>query len=210
MNRISTDEEIIAGLKQRDIRVYEDCIEKYKNYVGAIVVRQIGNTMEKEDIEEAVSDVFFAIWKQADKIKTDNRDNWNLKSYLATISRNIAINKLRQKNRFDTVSFDGNIYSDNNSEDYGERRMYRQNNGEKNDSFGSPEDYIVNKEHMEQIGKAIETLGSPDKEMFIQYHYDGVSINRLSDEYGINSNTIKSKLSRSRYKLKKYFKGIDG
>lgn len=68
MTQLKTDEELFVGLRQRDIKVYEECVEKYKNYVGSIIVRQIGNTMEKEDIEEVVSDVFLQYGNKLTKL----------------------------------------------------------------------------------------------------------------------------------------------
>ena len=34
MTQLKTDEELFVRLRQRDIKVYEECVEKYKNYVG--------------------------------------------------------------------------------------------------------------------------------------------------------------------------------
>lgn len=207
MVRIHTDEDIICGLKQRDIRIYEECIEKYKNYVGSVIVKQIGQTMAKEDVEEVVSDVFFAIWKQAERINMENYSGGSLKAYLAMIAKNMAINKLRQNSRLSVVSFDNTVYKDeeHNSDDYMERQIYENSRNVNNDRYMEPENYVEKKEHLKQVNMAIEKLGSPDSDIFVQYHYDGMTINQLSSKYGMNENTIKSKLSRSRKKLKKYF-----
>ena len=163
-----------------------------------IILRQIGNTMEKEDIEEVVSDVFFAIWKQADKINIDNSDSWNLKAYLASIAKKKAINKLRQKSKLNIIPFENNTYKKDSdvSDDYIERQVYENSAGIVQSRYDNPEDYVVNKERMEQVGEAIRALKSPDKDIFMQYHYDGMTINEISSNYGINENTIKSKLFR--------------
>ena len=210
MTQLKSDEELFVRLRQRDIKVYEECVEKYKNYVGSIIVRQIGNTMEKEDIEEVVSDVFFAIWKQADKINIDNSDSWNLKAYLASIAKKKAINKLRQKSKLNIIPFENNTYKkdSNVSDDYIERQVYENSAGIVQSRYDNPEDYVVNKERMEQVGEAIRALKSPDKDIFMQYHYDGMTINEISSNYGINENTIKSKLLRCRNKVKRYFNAI--
>ncbi len=210
MAQIKTDEELFVGLKKRDIRIYEECVEKYKNYVGSIVVRQIGNTMEKEDIEEVVSDVFFAIWKQADKINIDSSDSCNLKAYLASIAKKMAINKLRQKSKLNVIPFENNTYKKDNdiADDYIERQVYENSTNISQSRYDNPEDYVVNKERMQQVGEAIQALESPDKDIFMQYHYDGMTINEISSNYGMNENTIKSKLLRCRNKVKSYFNAI--
>ena len=52
------DEKIIKGIKNRKRSSLEKAIEKYSAYVNVVVYNIIGGKMSKEDIEEAVSDVF--------------------------------------------------------------------------------------------------------------------------------------------------------
>ena len=47
-----------------------------------------------EDIEEAISDKFFKLWKNVDKFKKDK--GTTLKSYIYAIARNTALDKRRQ------------------------------------------------------------------------------------------------------------------
>ncbi len=67
-------------------------IDEYSNYVFKIVDNIVGNSLSYQDKEEIVSDTFFLLWKNQDKI-----DN-NLKAYLGAIARNSSYNKLRQNN----------------------------------------------------------------------------------------------------------------
>jgi RNA polymerase sigma-70 factor (ECF subfamily) len=59
------------------------------------VRNMIGTYMKTEDIEEVVSDAFVLLWNHASQIRENST---TLKSYLAAISRNQALKKLRSHN----------------------------------------------------------------------------------------------------------------
>ena len=67
-------------------------IEEYSNYIFKIVDNIVGKTLNYQDKEEIVSDTFFLLWKNQEKINT------NLKAYMGKIAKNCAYNKLRQNN----------------------------------------------------------------------------------------------------------------
>lgn len=81
----------------------ETIIDEYAGYVFKIVDNIIGNTLSYQDKEEIVSDTFYLLWKNQDKIST------NLKSYLSVIARNASYDKLR-KYKFTTPICDNMGY----------------------------------------------------------------------------------------------------
>lgn len=81
----------------------ETIIDEYASYVFKIVDNIIGNTLSYQDKEEIVSDTFYLLWKNQDKIST------NLKSYLSVIARNASYDKLR-KYKFTTPICDNMGY----------------------------------------------------------------------------------------------------
>ena len=80
-------------------------IEEYKDYVYTIIKNTSGNALIPADIDEIISDVFFLIWKNSAKIKT------NLKAYIATTARNCAINRMRENKIAITEYDDKYLYS---------------------------------------------------------------------------------------------------
>lgn len=48
----------------------ETIIDEYANYVFKIVDNIIGNTLSYQDKEEIVSDTFYLLWKNQEKINT--------------------------------------------------------------------------------------------------------------------------------------------
>ena len=70
----------------------EVIIEKYSNYIYKIIENIIGNKLNYQDKEEIMSDAFYLLWKNQNKIKT------NLKSYLSKIAKNCSYEYLRNNN----------------------------------------------------------------------------------------------------------------
>lgn len=89
INKIKLDIEII--------------IKEYSNYVFKIVDNTVNNSLSYQDKEEIVSDTFYLLWKNQDKIES------NLKSYLATIAKNCSYQRLNKLNS--EMTLDENITS---------------------------------------------------------------------------------------------------
>lgn len=171
------DEIMIRKLKKRDMSAFEEIINTYKNYVGAVVKSRISPSMELEDVEEVVADVFFALWKQSDKL--DSKKG-TIKNYLGMIARNMAINKLRERRDTIAMEDDMEIPGDN-----------------------STELEVINREAMDMVIFELDSLKSPDKEIFVRYHMDGEEVKQIAEDLHLNTNTVKAKLARTRKKLKK-------
>ena len=73
-------------------------IAEYSNYVFKIVNNIAGKSLCYEDKEEIVSDTFYLLWKNQDRIES------NLKAYLATIAKNCTYKKLKDSNM--AIQFD--------------------------------------------------------------------------------------------------------
>ena len=87
----------------------EKVIDEYSSYVRTIINNMASEYLSKEDIEEILSDTFFILWKNTDKLEDDKL----LSSYIAGITRNLV----KEKGRKTQVNFDifeyENILQDN-------------------------------------------------------------------------------------------------
>ena len=83
----------------------EIIIDEYSNYVFKIVDNIIGTSLPYEDKEEVVSDVFYLLWKNQDKITK------NFKGYLGVIAKNCSYSKLRKSN--DNLEYQDNLLNNN-------------------------------------------------------------------------------------------------
>lgn len=75
-----------------DEKTLENLMKQYTGYVYTIVKGISCDCLEKEDMEEIVSDVFFSLWKSQQSFENHN----TLKPYLAQIARNQTRNRLRE------------------------------------------------------------------------------------------------------------------
>ena len=71
----------------------EKIINEYSSYTATIIYNMSRNSLKDEDKEEIVSEVFFILWKNKDKLNI----NKYLSSYIAGITRNVVKEYLRNE-----------------------------------------------------------------------------------------------------------------
>ncbi len=168
------DIEIIKGLVNNDMNCYEYLIDKYTCYVVAIIKKIANTQLSNQDIEELTSDVFIKIWQMRtqNKLMPDK-----LKAYIAKITRNMVLNRLRQRS----------IELIENEEDVID--------------MNTPEKEIIEMEVNNQILGAINKLPYPDKDIFLMRYFYMEKIVDIADKLQVPTNTVHTKLSRGKKKL---------
>jgi RNA polymerase sigma-70 factor (ECF subfamily) len=76
------------GIQNGSERALAKVIDKYSAYVCTVIRNTAGESLSHEDVEELASDVFLALWNNADRVR-------NLKAYLGRVAHNQAVNALR-------------------------------------------------------------------------------------------------------------------
>lgn len=89
-NITAVDDRLAEAIRRGDQAALGRSIEKYTAYVGTIVWSIVRDKLSRADAEEIISDVFSALWYNADKVRPGK-----LKSYLSAIARSRALNALR-------------------------------------------------------------------------------------------------------------------
>lgn len=136
--------------------------------------------MTKEDKEEIVADVFVSFWEHLDGYDFDNRES--AKKYLAVIAKNLSLNKYRDNRRHAHAQL--------------EEGYEPVEKGENTESI------ILREEAKQAILEALKELPEDDRKCFILYYFYDMSIEEIGQHIHRNRNTIKSRLSRGRTKLK--------
>lgn len=162
------------NIKTKDIIDIDAIFKEYNSYVFKIVINESNNKLSKQDKEELVSDIFFQLWKNQKKIK----DLKKIKSYIGKIAKNTTKNKLRSLKQ--QVSFDENII------------------GITKDNMQS---YYVS-EQLDLINKELLKMDVLDKDIFIMYYYNNKKIKDIALIKNIKISTVKTRLHRTRKKLK--------
>lgn len=159
-------------------------IDKYYGYVYMVVKNLKGINISDEDVEEIVSDVFLAIWKNSDKLKSERV---NIKAYLVGIIKNIFKNRLRNK--------------------YKEKVDYLNSNYE--DIIADTIDIheIIEEKDKDRIIKnTLMEFKKQDYEIFTMFYYASQKIKDIARTLHISESKVKVILHRMRTKIKKNLK----
>lgn len=137
-------------------------------------------SLNNEDKEEIISEVFFILWKNKDKLDYNKK----MSSYIAGIARNVVKEYLRKKQiHFDISDYENSLYS-----------------------YDSVEFLNDNIEEIKKIEKKLETIKEIDKKVFTDFYYSSKSIKDIAKEQKISEFSVKQRLYRIRNKIKKEVK----
>ena len=162
---------LLMRLKQKQENSINQAIEIYTPYLSTVLYNT-STSLSKEDAEEIISDVFVALWKNAEYI---DLEKGSVRTYIATIARNLAYKRLRKNIAIASLD-EIEVACDKDIE----------------------KDCVVH----DAIWQAVMSLGEPDSEIFVRCYKYGERIRDIAKATGINVSTIKSKLSRGKKKLK--------
>ena len=155
----------------------EKIINEYSSYTATIIDNMARNSLKDEDKEEIVSEVFFILWKNKNKLNV----NKYLSSYIAGITRNVVKEYLRKvKINFDIFDYENSLY-----------------NYDKIDLLDD------NVEEISKIEKKLENMKEIDKKVFLDFYYSSKSIKDIAKEQKISEFSVKQRLYRIRNKIRK-------
>lgn len=169
-------EKLVHRLNKHDEKALVQIMDTYTPLVATVISNVAKGSMSKEDIEETVSDVFVTLWNNREKVKAST-----LKGYICCIARTRAINKVKSVGNKTVLNID----------DY-----------DIHDDF-SIEDETDKKDIENELREVINTIGEPDKEILVRHYYLCETVSVISEKTSIKLETVKSKLRRTREKIKK-------
>lgn len=161
-----------------DEKTLENLMKQYTGYVYQIVKGVSCNGLNKEDMEEIVSDVFFSLWKSQHTFE----NHAALKPYLAQIARNKTRNRLREKQN--QVVFEEESVLD----------------------FICMEEHFSEKEQIEKLRELLNELSKMEQQLILAYYFYGFKLEEIANTMQLPLSTVKSKLYRGRNKLISKFK----
>ena len=152
-------------------------IDNFYGYVYIIAKNGISVFITNEDMEEIISDVFVAIWKNSINLSYTT----DIKHYLAGITKNVIKNKYRDTETNFSIS------------DYEEKLI---NNY-------SLENKTEENEQNTIISNTLKTLKPDEYKIFILYYYNSKSVKEIAKELNFSTSNIKTILHRVRNKIKR-------
>lgn len=153
-------------------------LDDFYGYVYITVKNGVSIYLTDEDIEEIISDVFIAVWKNSRMLSNTT----NIKAYLSGTAKNIIRNKYRKNEiNFSISDYEEKIIDNNNLENI-----------------------VENKEKDLLIKKCLKTLKEEEYKIFIMFYYEGKSTKEIAKELNCTIGKIKVILHRVRKKIKKF------
>ena len=163
---------LINGILDID-RILDD----FYNYVYIIVKNGVSVSITDEDIEEIISDVFVAIWKNSSILSKTTK----IKPYIAGIAKNVIRNKYRNTElNFSISDYEENLVDNCNIEE------------------------IV--EENEQNKVVLDTLKAVKPEeykIFIMFYYESKSVKEIAKVLNLSTSNVKTILHRVRKIIKR-------
>ncbi|MBR3614366.1 MAG: sigma-70 family RNA polymerase sigma factor [Clostridia bacterium] len=152
----------------------EMIVNDYTPYIKTIIENAVGEVLTYEDKEEMITDTFFIIWKNQDKIFV------SVSSYIAGIVRNLIREKLRKKK----VTYDISEY-------------------ENLVELSKIELFESERDEIEDIEKCFKNLNKIDKEIITMFYYSSKTIMEIAKEVNLSVINVKTRLHRIRKKIRK-------
>lgn len=174
------NKDVLGNYISNNVLDIEKMISEYSSYLYLIVKNMGSIAILDEDIEEIISDVFLAIWKNSENL---NRHT-NIKEYLTGIAKNVTRNKYRSTELNYSIS------------DY-EEKLFDNLNIEK---------LSEEKEQDRIIKKALKNLSDEEYNVFIMFYYNGKKVKEIAELLHLSESNVKVKLHRIRKLIKKDLK----
>ena len=153
-------------------------VEKYKNYIFAIILKFIKDNKEAENVSQ---EVFLQIFLSLDKYKDDN-----FKAWIGRIATNKAIDYTRKKKTKDIEdSLEENILD-----------------GFHMNPSTTPESLVIEEERKREIRKAVKNLPDIYGQVIYKFYFQGKSYDEIALEEDVAKKTIASRLYRGKNLLK--------
>lgn len=178
MTALEEIERLIARVAMGDRRAFGGLYEKTSAKLFGIAVRVL-----RDDAlaEEVLQEVFLRIWHRADSYKSNG---YSPMTWLITITRNAAIDRLRKARRDGTATEPVEIAE----------RLY--------DPAPGPETQTVMRDEARALEACLDELDEGRAEMVRKAYLQGVTYAELSETTGVKLNTVRTWLRRSLLQLR--------
>lgn len=181
---MKSDSEIIHMFISRDENAVACISNKFSDYCFVIANNILS---DRESAKECLNDTWLAVWQSIPP-----QSPRCLRAFLGKITRNIALNR------------------------YNERQCSKRGAGETalvldeliecvSDGSIDPEKRLLDSEAVELLNSFLRSLPEKERDIFIQRYFYFYSTSEIAKYHGMRENYLRTVLSRTRAKLKKYF-----
>lgn len=171
--------EILDYLRSHNDRGMEELLTHYgplMRYIAGPILR------DRHDIEDCLSETAMRIWENIDTYK---EDKGSFAAWVTAITRNTALNAIRQKNRHPTEEMEENTAS----------------------ADPTPEETVLRRERQRELQRALDHLSQKERNLFYRKYYYLQSTEKIAAEMCTTVRSVEGKLYRIKRKLRKRMGG---
>ncbi|MBP5192057.1 MAG: sigma-70 family RNA polymerase sigma factor [Eubacterium sp.] len=181
-----SEKNFIDELKKHNEDALEFVIKRYGNLLKAEIRKTLYSYPDEQ--EDCLYDVFMKIWEHIDSF---DETRSSFPNWAVALSRYRAIDYLRKHANKNEVSLDGLL--ENGDEVLTEVE-------DKSSDF--VEEMEKESEFQDELNKLLSSLSPADRELFIKYYIDEISMEELAESTGKSKDYIYNRLSRGRKKIR--------
>jgi RNA polymerase sigma-70 factor (ECF subfamily) len=173
------DRKLIQCIVKNPERGLAIAVENYGSVVKAIcgnVLRRVGTP---EDVEEACSDTFVKLWRNAGSF--EERVDGDLKAFICAIARNAALDILRKRQRASVIELPSDEFAD---------------------ASVDVENDIITNERNQIVRAVIGELDEPSRSIFEMRFFRDLSVKSIAHELGLSPKQVENTLHRKKKVIK--------
>ncbi len=169
-----TDAELVARCRAGDEAAWAELVQRFSRYVYAIAVQAF--RLSEHDAEDVFQEVFARTYERLDGL----RDDAAVKPWLAQLTRNLCVDRLREKARVEPAA---EIEPASVADTLGELDLAL------------------------TVREALESLGDPCSDLLDRFFCRDESYRTIGGEFDLPAGTIASRISRCLGKLRGRLEG---
>lgn len=179
--------DLIQKAKSGDTYAFEEIVNKYKNYIFAIILNFI---KEKDEAENVMQEVFLQIYISLPKYKNDNFKGW-----ISRMTSNKSIDYIRKKKS----KFKEEVV------EIREDQMYH----EEHTKGDMPDEILIQKEKNIEISNLCSSIPKIYEDSIRKFYLEGKSYEEIALEEEVTVKTIASRIYRGKNMLREKWREKD-
>lgn len=178
----AADAELVRRMRSKDERALGTFYDRWFPVVHGVVSRMLESP---DDVEDVVEEAFWQAWRQSERFEPDRG---SVQTWLLTIARSRALDRLRARRRLREDPFIDTTASEPDSS-----------------APAAPSDPLADAEHAEQsriVRAALADLPSEQREALELGYFGGLSQSEIAEHTGQPLGTVKTRMRLALQKLR--------